>query len=127
MRIHHEGEVGPPQREIAQGLTAPKTASVPCPFLPNLVTLSGETLSGETFVGRNYSSGEIFVTFQKIRHFRPTKFRPIRYLKEFSIFFHEILMVARSYRVLAVDIKSLLISALGSLETRLKVPILAIF
>ena len=25
-----------------------------------------------------FSSGEIFVTFQKIRHFRPTKFRPIR-------------------------------------------------
>ena len=37
------------------------------------VTLSGETLSGEIFVGRNYSSGEIFVTKQKIRHFRPTK------------------------------------------------------
>ena len=31
------------------------------------------TLSGETFVGRNYSSGEIFVTKRKIRHFRPTK------------------------------------------------------
>jgi len=36
-------------------------------------------------------------------------------------------MVARSHQVLAADIKSLLISALGSLETRLKVPILAIF
>ena len=36
-------------------------------------TLSGETLSGEIFVGRNYSSGEIFVTKRKIRHFRPTK------------------------------------------------------
>ena len=49
------------------------------------------------------------------------------YLREFSIFFHEIFMVARSHRVLAADIKSLLISALGSLETRLGVPILAIF
>ena len=37
------------------------------------VTLSGETLSGETFVGQNYSSGEIFVTERKIRHFRPRK------------------------------------------------------
>ena len=43
------------------------------------LTLSGETLSGEIFIGRNYSSGEIFVTFQKIRHFRLTKFRPLRY------------------------------------------------
>ena len=49
------------------------------------------------------------------------------YLKEFSIFSHEIYMVARSYQILAADIKSLLISALVSLETRLKVPILAIF
>ena len=49
------------------------------------------------------------------------------YLREFSIFFHEIFMVARSHRVLAADIKSLLISALVSLETRIKVPILAIF
>ena len=37
--------------------------------------------SGEIFVRRDYSSGEIFVTWRKIRHFRPTKFRPIRYLK----------------------------------------------
>ena len=36
-------------------------------------TLSGETLSGEIFVGRNYSSGEIFVTKPTIRHFCPTK------------------------------------------------------
>ena len=46
-----------------------------------MIIFSGETLSGEIFVGRNYSSGEIFVTCQKIRHFRPTKFRPIRYDK----------------------------------------------
>ena len=39
----------------------------------NMPTLLGETLSGEIFVGRNYSSGEIFVTKRKIRHFRPTK------------------------------------------------------
>ena len=49
------------------------------------------------------------------------------YLRKFSIFFHEIFMVARSNRVLAADIKSLLISTLGSLETRLKVTIFAIF
>ena len=45
-----------------------------------LIILLDETLSGEIFVERNYSSGEIFVTCQKIRHFRPTKFRPIRYV-----------------------------------------------
>ena len=36
-------------------------------------------LIGQNFVRRNYSLGEIFVTFQKIRHFRPSKFRPVRY------------------------------------------------
>ena len=51
-------------------------------FRQILIILLGETLSGEIFVGRNYSSGEIFVTFKKIRHFRPTKFRPIRYQNE---------------------------------------------
>ena len=35
------------------------------------VTFSDETLSGENFVGRNYSSSEIFVTKRKIRHFHP--------------------------------------------------------
>ena len=49
------------------------------------------------------------------------------YVSEFSIFFHKIYIVARFYQVPAVNIKSLLISALVSLETRLKVPILAIF
>ena len=49
------------------------------------------------------------------------------YLREFLIFFHEIFMVARSHQLLAADIKSLFISALVSLETRLKVPTLAIF
>ena len=43
-----------------------------------LIILLGETLSGEIFVGRNYSSGEIFGTKRKIRNFRPTKFRPIK-------------------------------------------------
>ena len=42
-------------------------------FKQVLIILLGETLSGEIFVGRNYSSGEIFVTFELIRHFRPTK------------------------------------------------------
>ena len=35
--------------------------------------------------------------------------------------------VVRSYRVLVIKIKILIIGALGTLETRLKVPILAIF
>ena len=48
------------------------------------------------------------------------------YFRVTSIVSHEIFMVARSHRVLAADIKSLLISALLSLETRLEVPILAI-
>ena len=49
------------------------------------------------------------------------------YLREFLIFFHEIYMVASSYQRLAANIKRLLISALVSLETRLKVLILDIF
>ena len=31
-------------------------------------------LFDDIFVGRNYSSGEIFVTFKKIRHFRPVRY-----------------------------------------------------
>ena len=49
---------------------------------------------------------------------------------KFSIVFrayHEIFMVARSYRAFVADIKSLLIKAVVGLETRLKVPILVIF
>ena len=69
-------------------------------------------------------SGDLFLTRSK----RKLVFVFFRvYFREFSIFFHEIFIVARSYRVLAADIKSLLISALVSLETRLKVPILALF
>ena len=49
------------------------------------------------------------------------------YLKELSIFFHEIFIVTRSYQVLAADIKSLLISATVNLETRFRVQILPIF
>ena len=48
-------------------------------------------------------------------------------ISEFSIFFHEIFMVARSDRILATHINSLLICALVGLETRLKVSILTIF
>ena len=47
-------------------------------------TLSGETLSGEISVGRNYLSGEISVTKQKIRHFRPTKISPNKSKSVFS-------------------------------------------
>ena len=50
-------------------------------FRQILIISLGETLSGEILVGRNYSSGEIFVTFKRIRHFHPTKFRPIRYIE----------------------------------------------
>ena len=49
------------------------------------------------------------------------------YLREFSIFFREIYMVARFYQARSVDIKSLLISALVSLDMRLKVPIFGNF
>ena len=45
---------------------------------------------------------------------------------EFSIVLYEIYMVARSYRVRVADIKSLLVSALVSLETRFKVLMLVI-
>ena len=50
------------------------------------------------------------------------------YLSELSlIFLHEIFLVVRSYRVLVTKIKSLIMGALLTLETRLKVPILVIF
>ena len=55
-------------------------------------------LSGEIFVGWNYSSGEICVTFEKIRHFRPIKFRPIRYSQNmnnslFTFFYYTIVAI----------------------------------
>ena len=49
------------------------------------------------------------------------------YLREFSIFVHEICLVARSYRVLAANIKILLIKALVCPETRLTVQNFAFF
>ena len=42
-------------------------------------------------------------------------------------FFMKSFLVVRSYRVLVINIKILIMGALGTLETRLKVPILAIF
>ena len=42
------------------------------------------------------------------------------------LFFHEIYIVARSYQFLMVDIKSLIICAVLTLETLLKIAILAI-
>ena len=45
----------------------------------------------------------------------------------FFIFVREIFLVARSYRVHVITIKSLIIGALVTLEMRLKVPILAVF
>ena len=47
------------------------------------------------------------------------------YLKEFLIFPHEILIVARQYRVLAAHIKDLIVSAIVTLETRLRFQFLA--
>ena len=42
-------------------------------------------------------------------------------------FFMKSFLVVRSYRVLVINIKVLIMGALGTLETRLKVPILGIF
>ena len=49
------------------------------------------------------------------------------YLSEFLIFLPENFLVARSYQVLVINIKSLIMGALVILKTRLKVPILAVF
>ena len=59
-------------------------------FRQILIILLGEILLCEIFLWQNYSSGEIFVTLEKIRHFRQTKFSPIRYLfgKSGSAFFN---------------------------------------
>ena len=45
----------------------------------------------------------------------------------FWYFFMKSFLVVRSYRVLVINIKILIMGALATLETRLKVPILAIF
>ena len=42
--------------------------------------LTAESLLGEIFIGRNYSSGEIFVTKPKIRHFKHTIKVSLQYL-----------------------------------------------
>ena len=36
-------------------------------------------MRGCKIVGKNFSSGKIFVTYRKFRHFSPTKFCPIMY------------------------------------------------
>ena len=61
--------------------------------------------------------------------FASKKGLPRRYssLQSFWYFFMKSFLVARSYRVLVINIKSLIMGALVTLETRLKVPILAIF
>ena len=49
------------------------------------------------------------------------------YLNEFLIFLHEIFLVVRSYRVLDINIKFLIMGALFTLKTRLKDPFLPFF
>ena len=53
--------------------------------------------------------------------------RFLEHISEFSKFSREIYLLSRSYRALAENIKNLLISALVSVETRLKFPTFAIF
>ena len=60
-----------------------------------------------------------------IENFQFSRF--LEHISEFSKFFREIYMLARSYRALAENINNLLISALVSVEARIKVPIFAIF
>ena len=48
------------------------------------------------------------------------------YVSEFVIFVLNFISSLRSYRIFAVDIKSLSISVPVALETRLKVPIIAV-
>ena len=95
-------------------------------FLPMLLKfywITFKKIHGSS--GPREPSRDLFSTGGKLKFAIFEVFRAS--LKEFSIFFHEIYMVARSYRVLATDITSLLIRALVSLETRLKIPILTIF
>ena len=49
------------------------------------------------------------------------------YLSEYVTFLCKIFLVARSYLVVVINIKTLTMGALVTLETRLKLPILAVF
>ena len=49
-----------------------------------------------------------------------------KYRSKFLIFLH-VIVLARSYRILVINIKSLIIDGLATLETSLKVPILVVF
>ena len=49
------------------------------------------------------------------------------YLGKFLIFFRKIFFVAKSYLVVVININILIMDALVTLETSLKVPILAVF
>ena len=69
-------------------------------------------------------SGDLFLTRSK----RKLVFVFLEYISgSFQYFFMKSFMAARFYRVLAADIKSLIISAIVILQTRQKVLILAIF
>ena len=95
-------------------------------FLPTLLKFYWLTL--KTIHGSSFSrelSRDLFSTGGKRKFAIFEVFRA--YLREFSIFFHEIFMVERYYRVLAADIKISIVNALLSLETRLKIPILVLF
>ena len=51
----------------------------------------------------------------------------LEYLGDLLTFLREIFLVAGSYLVVVIDIKVLIMGAPVTLETRLKVPILAVF
>ena len=73
-------------------------------------TLSGLGVCHVTIIGEMvYKKYMIFEVFEA-------------YLSEFLIFLYKIFLVARSYRVLVINM-----GALVTLERRLKVPILAVF
>ena len=49
------------------------------------VSILPKTCSGKDRQKKKYSSGKIFVTFKKIRHFRPTKICPVRYCSNLEL------------------------------------------
>ena len=51
---------------------------------------------------------------------------PLGQLSQFLILLYKILLLARSYKILALNIKSMIISALDTIGMRLNVPILAL-